>query len=86
MSEDELNSLIELLYKRRDELEGRITIDSVKESLKELGLLHLFSENDIKEVRKQVSRELARKQWKNQLTQAIILIIIIAPLSAFGGN
>ncbi|NEP78060.1 MAG: hypothetical protein F6K39_07645 [Okeania sp. SIO3B3] len=85
LSEDELNSLIELLYKRRDELEGRITIDSVKESLKELGLLHLFSENDIKEVRKQVSREFARKQRKIQLTQAIILIIIIAPLSAFGG-
>ncbi|GGA49025.1 MAG: hypothetical protein F6K48_33325 [Okeania sp. SIO3H1] len=38
LSEDELNSLIERLSKRRDELEGRITIDSVKESLKELGL------------------------------------------------
>ncbi|NEO54082.1 MAG: hypothetical protein F6K54_13935 [Okeania sp. SIO3B5] len=85
LSEDELNSLIERLSKRRDELEGRVTIDSVKESLKELGLLHLFSENDIKEVRKQVSREFARKQWKNQFTLAIILIIIIAPLSAFGG-
>ncbi|NES70114.1 MAG: hypothetical protein F6K24_35330 [Okeania sp. SIO2D1] len=86
LSEDEFNRLIELLSKRRDDLEGRITNDSIKESLKELGLLHLFSENDdIKEVRKQVSREFARKQWKSQLTQSIILIILIAPLSAFGG-
>ncbi|GGA49039.1 hypothetical protein [Okeania sp. KiyG1] len=85
LSEDELNSLIERLSKRKDELEGRITIHSVKESLKKLGLLHLFSENDIKEVRKQVSREFARKQWKSQLTLALRLIIVIAPLSAFGG-
>ncbi|WP_293061107.1 hypothetical protein [Okeania sp. SIO2B3] len=37
LSEDEFNSLIELLSKRRDEFEGRITIDSVKEGLRELG-------------------------------------------------
>ncbi|MEM1170873.1 MAG: hypothetical protein AAGJ08_17785 [Cyanobacteria bacterium P01_H01_bin.35] len=85
LSEDEFKRLIERLSQRRDELEGRITIDSVKESLRDLGLSDLLLENDIEEVSKQVSREFARQQWKNRLLQALILIIITNPFAAFGG-
>ena len=51
LSEDEFKKLVERLSQRRNELEGRITIDSVRESLVELGLSDLLRENDIEEVR-----------------------------------
>ncbi|NEP76828.1 MAG: hypothetical protein F6K17_23440 [Okeania sp. SIO3C4] len=86
MSEDEFKNLVETLYDRRNELEeGRITIDSVRESLVELGLSDLLRENDIEEVSKQVSREFRRRQWKNYFNFAMILIILVFPLAAFSG-
>ena len=85
LSEDEFKKLVERLSHRRNELEGRITIDSVRESLIELGLSDLLRENDIEEVCKQVSRELKKRQWKNYFTFAMILIGLVAPSSAFAG-
>ncbi|NES64696.1 MAG: hypothetical protein F6K24_05255 [Okeania sp. SIO2D1] len=85
LSEDEFKRLVERLSHRRNELEGRITIDSVRESLAELGLSDLLRENDIEEVSKQVSREFQRRQWKNYFGFALIVIILVAPLAAFGG-
>ncbi|NEQ36760.1 MAG: hypothetical protein F6K40_10910 [Okeania sp. SIO3I5] len=85
LSEDEFKRLVERLSHRRNELEGRITIDSVRQSLLELGLSDLLRENDIEEVSKQVSREFQRRQWKNYFGFALILIILVAPLAAFGG-
>jgi len=85
LSEDEFKRLVERLSHRRNELEGRITIDSVRQSLLELGLSDLLRENDIEEVSRQVSREFQRRQWQNYFTFAIILIIVVAPLAAFGG-
>ncbi|NES92399.1 hypothetical protein [Okeania sp. SIO2B9] len=85
LSEDEFKKLVERLSHRRNELEGRITIDSVRETLAELGLSDLLRENDIEEVRKQVSREFQKRQWQNYFTFAVILIIVVAPLAAFGG-
>ncbi|NEN90355.1 MAG: hypothetical protein F6K48_16150 [Okeania sp. SIO3H1] len=86
MSEDEFKNLVETLYDRRNELEeGRITIDSVRESLIELGLSDLLGESDIEEVYQQVSREFRRRQWKNYFNFAMILIILVFPLAAFSG-
>lgn len=85
LSEDEFKKLVERLSQRRNELEGRITIDSVRESLVELGLSNLLRENDIEEVCKQVSRELKKRQWKNYLTFAMILIGLVAPSSVLAG-
>ena len=85
LSEDEFKKLVERLSHRRNELEGRITIDSVRESLIELGLSDLLRENDIEEVRKQVNKELRKRQWKNYFTFAMILIGLVAPSSAFAG-
>ncbi|NES87349.1 MAG: hypothetical protein F6K63_14895 [Moorea sp. SIO1G6] len=85
LSEEQFQALVERLSKRKDELEGRITIESVKDSLRELGLSDLLLENDIDDVCKQMNRELKMRQWKNYLKFALILIILTAPLSAFGG-
>ena len=85
LSEDEFKKLVERLSDRRNELEGRITINSVRDSLAELGLSHLLRENDLEEVSKQVSREFKKQQRQNYFNLALILIIIVAPLAAFGG-
>ncbi|NER25128.1 MAG: hypothetical protein F6J96_31415 [Symploca sp. SIO1C2] len=85
LDEQEFKKLVELLSTRKDELEGRITIDSVRVSLAELGLSELLVDNDIEEVRKQVNREFRRRQLKSYTIFGIILTILIAPLAAYGG-
>ncbi|NER99897.1 MAG: hypothetical protein F6J86_39870, partial [Symploca sp. SIO1B1] len=82
LDEQEFKKLVELLSTRKDELEGRITIDSVRVSLAELGLSELLVDNDIEEVRKQVNREFRRRQLKSYTIFGIILTILIAPLAA----
>ncbi|NEO36325.1 MAG: hypothetical protein F6J90_08330 [Moorea sp. SIOASIH] len=85
LTEEQFQGLVERLSKRKNELEGRITIETVKDSLRELGLSDLLLENDIDEVCKQMNRELKMRQWTNYFKFALILIILTAPLSAFGG-
>ncbi|NEO56379.1 MAG: pentapeptide repeat-containing protein [Okeania sp. SIO3B5] len=84
LSKDKFKNLVETLSGRRNQLEGRSTIDSVQESLVELGLSDVLRKNDIEEISKQVSREFKKRQWKNYLNFALILIIFVAPLAAFG--
>jgi len=85
LTEEQFQGLVERLSKRKNELDGRITIETVKDSLKELGLSGLLRENDIDEVCKQMNRELRMRQWTNYFKFALILIILTAPLAAFGG-
>ncbi|NEO25062.1 MULTISPECIES: hypothetical protein [Moorena] len=85
LTEEQFQGLVERLSKRKNELEGRITIETVKDSLRELGLSDLLLENDIDEVCKQMNRELKMRQWTNYFKFALILMILTAPLSAFGG-
>ncbi|NET81512.1 MAG: hypothetical protein F6J94_05955 [Moorea sp. SIO1F2] len=85
LTEEQFQGLVERLSKRKNELEGRITIETVKDSLRELGLSDLLRENDIDEVCKQMNRELRMRQWTNYFKFALILMILTAPLAAFGG-
>lgn len=85
LNEQEFKKLVELLSRRKDELEGRITIDSVRISLAELGLSELLVDSDIEEVRKQVSKEFKRRQFRNYATFGLILTLLIFPLGAYGG-
>ena len=85
LSEEQFQALVERLSKRKNDLEGRITIETVKDSLKELGLSGLLRENDIDEVCKQMNRELRMRQWTNYFKFALILMILTPPLAAFGG-
>lgn len=85
LNEQEFKKLVELLSKRKDEIEGRITIDSVRLSLAELGLSELLVDKDIEEVRKQVNKEFRKRQLRNYTVFGLILTIFISPLAAYGG-
>ena len=85
LNEDEFEKLVELLSRRKEEREGIITDDVVRNSLIELGLSELLIENDIEEVRQQVNRELKKQQRKNYFIFGLILILVTTPLAAYGG-
>ena len=57
LSDDEFKKLIERLSYRKQYNQEVVTLDTVKESLQELGLSDLLMDNDIEEVRKQVNKE-----------------------------
>lgn len=65
LNEDEFKKLVEILSQRKQEREGIITIDAVRDSLIELGLSELLVESDIEEVRNQVNREFKRRQLRH---------------------
>ncbi|NET86774.1 MAG: hypothetical protein F6K45_01440 [Kamptonema sp. SIO1D9] len=85
ISENEYNKLIETLSYRQKELERRITIDEVRGTLREMGLLELLRENDIKEVRKEVNREFKGQQRRKYFISASILTILVASSFTFMG-
>ena len=85
LTEEELNKLIEILSQRKSDTEGRVSLAEVRESLRQLGLSEFWEENDIEKVKKQVSREMKKRQFKNYLIFGLILTALIAPLSAYGG-
>ncbi|WP_287686161.1 MULTISPECIES: hypothetical protein [unclassified Microcystis] len=85
LSDDEFKKLIERLSYRKQYNQEVVTLDTVKESLQELGLSDLLMDNDIEEVRKQVNKEFKKQQRKNYLIFACVLLALTAPLSAFGG-
>ncbi|NEO35925.1 MAG: hypothetical protein F6J90_06130 [Moorea sp. SIOASIH] len=85
LTEEQFDRLVQRLSKRKDEMEGRITIKAVMDILRDLELSHLLLENDIDEVCKQMNRESKMRQWQNSFKFALILIIVTAPLFAFGG-
>jgi hypothetical protein len=85
LTEEELNKLIEILSQRKSDTEGRVSLTEVRDSLTQLGLSELLEQNDIEKVKKQVSREMKKRQFKNYLVFSLILTAIVAPLSAYGG-
>ncbi|NEQ87412.1 MAG: hypothetical protein F6K26_47585 [Moorea sp. SIO2I5] len=82
---EQLQELVKLLSKRKNEVEGKIPIKVVMDILRELGLSDLLLENDIDDVCKQMDRESKMQKWKNYFNFALILIILTAPLFTFGG-
>ncbi len=85
LNEDEFKKLVKILSQRKEEREEIITIDTVRDSLRELDLSELMVDSDIEEVRKQVNREFKRRQRKNYLIFGLILIILTNPAAAYGG-
>lgn len=85
LTEEELNQLIEMLSQRKSDHEGRTTLLEVRESLTQLGLAEFWQENDIEKVQKQVNRAMKRRIFKNYFVFGLILTMIVAPLSAYGG-
>ena len=87
LTEEELNKLIEILSQRKSDTEGRVSLTEVEvqDSLTQLGLSEFCEQNDIEKVKKQVSREMKKRQFKNYLIFGLILTAIVAPLSAYGG-
>lgn len=85
LTEEELNKLIEILSQRKSDTEGRVSLTEVQDSLTQLGLSEFCEQNDIEKVKKQVSREMKKRQFKNYLIFGLILTAIVAPLSAYGG-
>lgn len=85
LTEEELNKLIEILSQRKSDTEGRVSLTEVRDSLTQLGLSEFWEQNDIEKVKKQVSREMKKRQFKNYLVFGLILTAIVAPLSAYGG-
>ena len=85
LTEEEVNKLIEILSQRKSDTEGRVSLTEVRDSLTQLGLSEFWEQNDIEKVKKQVSREMKKRQFKNYLVFGLILTAIVAPLSAYGG-
>jgi cell division protein FtsB len=85
LSEEELNKLIEILSQRKSDNEGRVSLEEVRASLSQLGLSDFWEESDIEKVKKQVSKEMKKRQFQSYLFFGLVLTAIIAPLSAYGG-
>ncbi|NEO20361.1 MULTISPECIES: hypothetical protein [unclassified Moorena] len=85
LTQEQLEELVKRLSKRKNELHGRIPITAVMDILTDLELSDLLIENDIDEVCEPMDRESKTQTWQNSFKFALILIIVTAPLFAFGG-
>ena len=85
LTQEQLEELVKRLSKRKNELHGRIPITAVMDSLRDLELSDLLLESDIYEVCEPMDRESKTPTWQNYFKFALIIIIVTAPLFAFGG-
>ncbi len=85
LTQEQLDELVKRLSKRKNELHGRIPITAVMDSLRDLELSDLLLESDIYEVCEPMDRESKTPTWQNYFKFALIIIIVTAPLFAFGG-
>ncbi|NEO47873.1 MAG: hypothetical protein F6K55_28660 [Moorea sp. SIO4A3] len=85
LTQEQLDELVKRLSKRKNELHGRIPITAVMDILRDLELSDLLLESDIDKVCEPMDRESKTQTWQNYFKFALIIIIVTAPLFAFGG-
>ncbi|NEP14118.1 MAG: hypothetical protein F6K14_28735, partial [Symploca sp. SIO2C1] len=85
LSEKEFKQLIELLSKRKKELQSRTSLEIVRQGLAETGLLDVLDESDIEAVQNQANKQMRRRQFRNTLLLMFVPALFISPLFIYAG-